>query len=240
MIKPKNDEKFIPTVAEWGMLYAAWSRKIVRSLRKWGSEADAADATQEAFLKLMGLSKKYRLERPLASMPSEAWRAHVRQQARWILGHENEKTRYWRAKANTVDELARELDEADEDAKCRSRRLMGLLVEQEGRETEAEIPGERLDAERLRSKVRALVDEVCRAHGVSARNRNAFVRYVLDEAPAAEVAVEVWGATDSLAEIAARRNNLFVIRNRVMCHLKDAAANWQSRGCDCAAFLDVV
>lgn len=238
MMTHENDEKFIPTIAEWGKLYNTWARKIAQSLWKWGSEADAQDATQEAFLKVMGLSKKSRLEKPLEPMPIGTWYAHVRQQAKWILCHENEKVRYWRSKANTMDELARELDEADEDAKCRGRRLMGLLVDLEGREMEAELPGGRLDAEWLWRKVRVLVDNVCRAHGVSSRNRNAFVRYVLDEMPTAEVAVEVWGATDSLAEIAARRNNLFVIKNRVMCLLKDVAADWQLHGGDYSTFLD--
>ena len=238
MMTHENDEKFIPTIAEWGKLYNDWARKIAKSLWKWGSEGDALDATQEAFLKIEGLSKKYRLEKPLEPMPVGAWYAHVRQQAKWILRHENAKARYWSAKANTVDELVRELDEADEDTTCRGRRLMGLLVDLEGREAEVEIPGDRLDAEWLWRKVRGLVDNVCRAHGVSMRNRNSVVRYVLDEMPTTEVAVEVWGETDSLAEIAARRNNLFVIKNRVMRLLKDIAADWQSHGGDYSTFLD--
>lgn len=238
MMKHENDEKFIPTIAEWGKLYNTWAKKIAKSLWKWGSEADALDATQEAFLKIMGLSKKYRLEKPLEPMPIGAWYAHIRQQAKWILCHENVKDRYWCAKANTINELVRELDEADEDTKCRGRRLMGLLVDLEGREAEAEIPGDRLDAEWLWCKVRGLVDNVCRAHGVSLRNRNAFVRYVLDEMPTVEVAVEVWGTTDSLAEIAARRNNLFVIKNRVMRLLKDVAADWQLHGGNYSTFVD--
>ena len=234
----ENDEKFIPTIAEWGKLYNDWARKIAKSLWKWGSEADALDTTQEAFLKIMGLSKKYRIEKPLEPMAVGAWYAHVRQQAKWILCHENEKSWYWRAKANTVDELIRELDEADEDTKCRGRRLMGLLVDLEGREMEAELPGDRLDAEWLWHRVRTLVDDVCRTHSVSSRNRRAFVRYVLDEMPTAEVAVEVWGMTDSLAEIAARRNNLFVVKNRIMRILKDVAADWRLRGGDYSTFVD--
>ena len=240
MMKHENDEKFIPTIAEWGKLYDAWAKKIAKSLWKWGSEADALDATQEAFLKIMGLSKKYRLEKPLESMPAGAWYAHVRQQAKWILCHENVKDRYWCAKANTMDELVRELDEEDEDAKCRGRRLMGLLVDLEGREMEAEVPGDRLDAEWLRCKVRNLVDNVCHAHGISSRNQNAFIRYELDEVPTAEVVVEIWGPTDSPTEIAARRNNLFVIKNRIMRLLKDVAADWQSHGGGLDTFLDVV
>lgn len=239
MTKHENDEKFIPSIAEWGKLYDTWAKKIAQSLWKWGSGEDALDAVQEAFLKIMGLSKKYRLEKPLEPMPIGAWYAHVRQQAEWILRHENEKVRYWRSKANTVDELVRELDEADEDAKCRGHRLMGLLVDLEGREIEAELPGDRLDAEWLWRKVRTLVDNVCRTHGVSSRNRNAFVRYVLDEIPTAEVAIQVWGATNSLVEIAARRNNLFVIKNRVMRLLKDVAADWRAHGGDYSTFLEV-
>lgn len=56
--------------------------------------------------------------------------------------------------------------------------------------------------------------------------------------PTAEVAVEVWGSTDSLAEIAARRNNLFVIKNRVMRLLKDVAADWRLHGGDYSTFVD--
>lgn len=48
-----------------------------------------------------------------------------------------------------------------------------------------------------------------------------------------------WGATDSFAEIAARRNNLFVIKNRVMRLLKDVAADWRSHGGDYSTFLEV-
>ncbi len=239
MITRGKDEKFIPSIAEWGRLYDVWAKKITGELWVMGSRADVLDATQEAFLKIMGLSKKFRLEKPLAPMSVGAWYSCVRQQAKWILGHERAKNRYWRATANTVDELVRELEAADEGAKCRGRRLMGLLVDLEGREFEAELPGDRLDAEWLVRKVRRLVDEVCRTHGVSERHHNAFVRYVLDEMPTAAVAVEVWGATDSLVEIAARRNNLFVIKNRIMHLLKGVAAEWRSRGGNYATFLDV-
>ena len=37
MMKHENDEKFIPTIAEWGKLYNDWARKIAKSLWKWGS-----------------------------------------------------------------------------------------------------------------------------------------------------------------------------------------------------------
>ena len=40
MMTHENDEKFIPTIAEWGKLYNDWARKIAKSLWKWGSEGD--------------------------------------------------------------------------------------------------------------------------------------------------------------------------------------------------------
>ena len=57
MTKYENDEKVIPSIAEWGKLYDTWAKKIAQSLWKWGSGEDALDAVQEAFLKIMRLQK---------------------------------------------------------------------------------------------------------------------------------------------------------------------------------------
>ncbi len=79
-----NDEvKFVPTREQWGVFYKEWYRDLVKSLWKECDPEAAADAVSEAFLKLAGLSERYRLEKPLEAMPKAVWKSFVRKQAEW-------------------------------------------------------------------------------------------------------------------------------------------------------------
>lgn len=119
----------------------------------------------------------------------------------------------------------------------RQRQLLEHLVEQEGWEAGMSLPSDGLDESRCREVVRRLIAAVCREGGISNRNRDAFVLYVLDEVSPAEVVARVWGEPASLEEAAERRNNLYVIKNRIIRRLRDFVDNWQGGGHTIDEFL---
>ena len=239
--------KFIPTRKDWERFYANWFKRLVRELGKLGRAVMAEDAVQDAFLKMTGLSEHRELRDELVPRTESEWYGFVRHQAEWIFGQMRKQNLKWKADVSTVEELARKIDYIRQDSTLsqgqrelslrRHRQLMQHLVDVEGREAEAGLPSDDLDEIRCRDVVRRLVEAVCRQSGISSRNCDAFMLYVLDEMSPAEVVARVWGKPASLAEAAERKNNLYVIKNRIFRHLRDFAASWRGGGHSADEFL---
>ena len=231
-----EDKAFVPSAADWERFYRDWRTDIVNSLARFESLEVVEDAVQDAFLKMMGLSENRSLERELGPMDEGGWRAYLLKQAKWILGQEREKNRRWKPEGTTIAEMSALLVEGERDVlqsatqrrlnRCRRRQVMEYLIMQE--ESQPASPSDSLDTRHLRESVRRLVDRVCRTAGISSRTREAFILYVLDELSPAEVVRRVWGAPSSLKEADVRRNNLYVIKNRVIRLLRAAVAQWGS------------
>ena len=243
------DEKFVPTQSQWSELYVEWHDDIVDSLFGWGSKAEVADAVSDSFFKLAGISNRFHLENPLEAKTLKNWWNTVRLQAKGVLGHERQRQHWRDANSNTISELNKKiLREAKRSNPSRNeredishlRQLLGLLVEREGEERNVEMPGERMDAEQFNEGVRRFVARICSLHGIKSKNYLAFVRYVLDDCSACEVAQEIWGPM-SLAELARRKNSLFVNKNKVLGWLKRFARDWKmSRGGSYRSFVEEV
>ena len=239
--------KFIPTIKEWEGFYSNWFKRLVDALWKSGRVEMVEDAVQDAFLKVTGLSSNRELQGGLEPMTEVGWYCFVKHQAEWILGHEREKNFKWRTDVSTIEDLAKKIEAIRKDSELspsqrelslrRHRQLMRHLVDVEGREAEVALPSDGLDEIHCRDVVRRLIADVCRASGISDRNRDAFIFYVLDEMSPSEVVSRVWGEPSSLREAAERKNNLYVIKNRVIRRLRDFADNWQGGGHSTDEFL---
>ena len=245
--QPTDTVKFIPAIKDWERFYANWFKRLVNALWKSGRVETIEDAVQDAFLKVTGLSSCRELRGELEPMTEMGWYCFVKRQAEWILGQEREKNHKWRTDVSTVEELARKIETIRQDSALartqrelslrRHRQLMCHLVDQEGQEAEVALPSDRLDEIHCRNVVRQLVADVCRAGGISDRNRDAFVLYVLDEESPSEVVSRVWGEPTSLVEAAERKNNLYVIKNRILSRLREFADSWQGGGRSSDEFL---
>ena len=239
--------KFVPSIKDWAVLYSKWFKRLVSALWKSGKVEAVEDAVQDAFLKVTGLSNNRELRDGLEPMTEAGWFFFVKRQAEWILGQEREKSLKGKTDVSTVDELAKKIVDIKNDSWLsegsrelslrRHRQLMTYLVELESRETACSLPSDRLDAERCAQVVRRLVARVCREGGVSDRNRDAFFLYVLDEMSPAEVVARVWGEPASLEEAAERKNNLYVIKNRIIGRLREFAERWRGGGHSAEDFL---
>lgn len=250
MSEENNEIKYIPSGEEWAELYTEWHDEIVESLFGWGSKAEVADAVSDAFFKLAGISDRLNLSKPLEPKTRKNWWNSIRIQAKGVLGHERRRN-HWASKCDTVEELSKDirrgekrsnnLSRTEREDLCHARQLMGLLVEREGEERMIAMPGERMDAEQFNEGIRRFVAKICSSHGIKRENYLAFVRYVLDDCSAYEVAQEIWGPTDSLAELARRKNVLFVNKNKVLGWLKRFARDWKkSRGGSYRSFVEEV
>ena len=87
MIKSKNTEKFIPTKDQWGELYALWFKQLTKSLARYASWSTAEEAVQEAFLKVMGLSRTLHLSKELKARTTGEWYSFVFWHARGVLSN---------------------------------------------------------------------------------------------------------------------------------------------------------
>ena len=242
-----NTIKFIPTIKDWEGLYSNWFKRLVNALWKSGRVETVEDAVQDAFLKVTGLSGNRELQGAPEPKTEMEWYGFLKRQAEWILGQEREKNLKWKTDVSTVDDLVKKIENIRQDsglsrsqrelALRRHRQLMHHLVDLEGEERQVPQPFDGLDARHCREVVRRLVGEVCRKGGISDRNRDAFILYVLDEVSPSEVVSRVWGEPSSLQEAAERKNNLYVIKNRVIRRLRDFADNWQGGGHSADEFL---
>lgn len=242
-----NTIKFIPTIKDWEGLYSNWFKRLVNALWKSGRVETVEDAVQDAFLKVTGFSGNRELQDAPEPKTEMEWYGFLKRQAEWILGQEREKNLKWKAEVSTVEELLRKIESVRQDGELsrsqrelslrRHRQLMQHLVDIEGREAEVALPSDGLDEIHCRDVVRRLIADVCRASGISDRNRDAFILYVLDEVSPSEVVSRVWGEPSSLQEAAERKNNLYVIKNRVIRRLRDFADNWQGGGHSADEFL---
>ena len=85
MEKLVGGNEFIPTLEQWGLFFSKWQKKMAQSLRKYGSEQDCRDAVTEAFLKVSGLSSRFRLEKPLTQKTEGEWYGFLCWHARSVL-----------------------------------------------------------------------------------------------------------------------------------------------------------
>ena len=242
-----NIIKFVPTFKDWEVFYANWFKRLVNSLWKSGRVEAVEDAVQDAFLKVTGLSENRELQGELEPMTEMGWYGFLKRQAEWILGQEREKSLKWKTDVSTVEELVQKIETIRKDSELsqsqrelslrRHRQLMEHIVDLEGQESEMALPSDGLDDGRCREVVRRRIAEVCREGGISDRNRDAFILYVLDEESPSEVVSRVWGEPSSLEEAAERKNNLYVIKNRIIRRLRDFADTWQGGGHSADEFL---
>lgn len=241
--------KFIPTIKDWEGFYSDWFKRLVNALWKSGRVEMVEDAVQDAFLKVTGLSENRELRDELEPKTEMGWYGFLKRQAEWILGQEREKNLKWKADLSTVEELVKKIETIRKDRELsrsqrelslrRHRQLMEHLLDLEGQESEMALPSDGLDDGHCREVVRRLIVDVCRASGISDCNRDAFILYVLDEESASEVVSRVWGEPSSLQEAAERKNNLYVIKNRIIWRLRDFAVSWQGGGHSADDFLSV-
>ena len=92
MINIENRERFIPTEKEWGELYALWFKKLTKSIARSASWTTAEDAVQEAFLKVMGLSRTLHLSKELTARTADEWYSFVLWQSRGVLSNMRAKS----------------------------------------------------------------------------------------------------------------------------------------------------
>lgn len=245
-----NDSaKFVPSIKDWEKFYSKWFKRLVGALWKSGRIETIEDAVQDAFLKLAGFSENRQLRGELEPLTEMGWYCFLKQQAEWILGQEREKNLKWKSEVSSIKELARKIEAVRQDdglskgqkelSLRRHCQLMRHLVDLDVRGREMALPSDGLDGCRCREVARRLVANVCRECGISDRNRDAFILYVLDEESPAEVVVRVWGATSSLKEMEERKDNLYVIKNRIYNRLRNFAASWRGGGHSADEFLAV-
>lgn len=86
-INKDTNEKFIPTRDEWWVLYAKWVDKIASALWRYGTKEDCHEAARDAFLTVMGVHPKFRLQDPLEPKCEGQWYAFIRYRARCRLGN---------------------------------------------------------------------------------------------------------------------------------------------------------
>lgn len=187
-----KDVTYIPTTEQWSVLYWKHGSKIVRSLMRFGSKHDCEDAVQHAITKILGLDPKHHLEEPLVPRTEAQWVCFIQMQARAWLGHKYEHEARWTWAGGSSKELHdayraafadRTLGKRARVERLRNiRRQIKCLADAQGvRNAGALSPAEHLDKNIVRAAVREMVEIVCRECRVSDRDREVFVRAVLDE-----------------------------------------------------------
>lgn len=214
-------EKFIPTAGEWNQYYVKWFDRIVGSLWSYGSPSDVRDAVQDAFLKVLGLSNRYRLDGELEPHTESGWYGFIVQQAKWMLGHAREADGAWRSDVDTVKELEKSVRTGVKSGRNDGSRLLKYLIELDGAQEElVRLPYEQMEADELRRSVREFVARVANKHGMAFRNYKAFVKHVLDEFTPDEVVDLIWGRGVSAAKRAQCKGDLYVIKSRMLGWLR--------------------
>ena len=208
---------YIPTLGEWGALLRKHGPKIVNSLWRSGNRQDCEDAVQSAVIKIAGLDPDHRLEEELEPKTEAQWVGFVQMHARSFLSHRNEREAKWVWAGNTHKELRdaysatladRTLGERPRAERLRNirRQTQYLVAREEVRNQDAQSPIERLSEKIRRQAVREMVDLVCGEYGVSDRDRDVFVRAVLDGEDAQHVADDL---------LKGNRSHLYIIVCRV-------------------------
>ena len=246
MLGIREGEKFVPTQDQWLTLMGAWHKEICGVLWSNGPKAMVEDAVSEAFLKVSGLSDRYKLENPIQKpMSLKALRNFVIQQAKWIMGHERERAHRWQTCFASSEELARNnanrkcsLEARDDDTEKHDRKLEEVVVDFEGREAALPIPGDHYDEVHLKDRVRRLVKDYCKEHRVKREAAEAYVRYVLDEEDIRDVVNAIWAVSDE-AELARRIGYIYVGCNRITNGLIKWARQFKQDGGTYETFLNV-
>ena len=172
----EETEMFIPTLEQWGELYDLWFKLLVASLASYASQLDCEEAVQEAFLKVMGLSQNLKLRKPLEPRTLNEWYRFVQWQARAVLSH----------------------------MKAKALKYEYSLPLEEILPTRATDRCSRLDY--IRQILCEAVHKVCQKWKDSDAKSNAFIRFQLDEMPAADVVREIPEVlnTNNLYQLSAR------------------------------------
>ena len=247
MLGIREGEKFVPTQDQWLTLMGAWHKEICGVLWSTGSKAMVEDAVSEAFLKVSGLSERYKLEKPIQKpMSLKALRNFVIRQAKWMMGHERERAHRWQTCFASSEELARNnanrkcgLEARDDDPEKHDRKLEEVVVDFEGREAELPVPGDHYDETHLKDRVRRLVEDYCVSHKVNPRAAKAYVKYTLDEENIRDVVTDIWGAVSDEAELARRIGYIYVGCNRITNGLIKWARQFRQDGGTYDTFLNV-
>ena len=217
---------YIPTLGEWDALLRKHGPRIVRSLGRSGSRQDCEDAVQSAIIKIAGLDPDHRLEKALEPKTEAQWVCFVQMHARAFLSHRNEHEAKWMWAGNTHNELRdaysatladRTLGDRVRVDRLRNirRQSQYLVSREEVRNLDAKSPVERLGEKIRRQAVREMVDLVCGECGVSDRDREVFVRTVLDGEDAQRVADDLLkGNHGNLYTIVCRVNAKLVKHGR--------------------------
>ena len=188
-----SDTKYIPaTIGEWNLFFKKNGPRIVRSLGRCGSPQDCEDAVQATAATIMGLDPDHHLEAPLEPRTETQWVGFVRMHARAYLSHKYEHDAKWAWAGNTH----RELRDAEADAladrtltpRAREERLRNIrrqikcLVDLEGnRNMDAWSPVRSIEEQLRHLAVREMVDIVCREYRVNDRDREVYIRSVLEK-----------------------------------------------------------
>ena len=210
---------YIPTLGEWDALLRKHGSRIVRSLWRSGNRQDCEDAVQSAVIKIAGLDPAHRLEEALEPKTEAQWVGFVQMHARSFLSHRTAREAKWAWVGNTHKELRdaysatladRTLGERPRAERLRNikRQAQYLVSREEVRNLDAKSPIELLGEKIRRMAVREMVDLVCDECGVSDRDRDVFVRTVLDEEDAQCVADDL---------LKGNRGHLYII----VCRVKD-------------------
>lgn len=247
MLGIREGEKFVPTQDQWLTLMGAWHKEICGVLWSTGPKAMVEDAVSEAFLKVSGLSDRYKLEKPIQKPISlKALRNFVIKQAKWMMGHERERAHRWQTCFGSSEELARNnanrkcgLEAFDDDTETHDRKLEEVVVDFEGREAELPVPGDNYDEAHLTDRVRRLVEDYCVSHKVNPRAAKAYVKYALDEEDIRDVVADVWGAVSDEAELARRIGYVYVRCHRITNGLLQWARQFKKDGGTYVTFLNV-
>ena len=217
---------YIPTLGEWDALLQKHGPRIVRSLGRSGSRQDCEDAVQSAIIKIAGLDPDHRLEKALEPKTEAQWVCFIQMHARAFLSHRNEHEAKWTWAGNTHKELRDAYSAALADRtlgdRARADRLRNirrqsqyLVSREEVWNLDAKSPVECLGEKIRRQAVREMVDLVCGECGVSDRDREVFVRTVLDGEDAQRVADELLkGNHGNLYTIVCRVNAKLVKHGR--------------------------
>ena len=217
---------YIPTLGDWEALLRKHGPKIVRSLGRSGNRQDCEDAVQSAIIKIAGLDPDHRLEKALEPKTEAQWVGFVQMHARAFLSHRNEREAKWTWAGNTHKELRdaystaladRTLGEHARAERLRNirRQTQYLVSREEVRNVDAKSPIERLGEKIRRQAVREMVDIVCGECGVNDRDREVFVRTVLDGEDAQRVAEDLLkGSHGNLYTIVCRVNAKLVKHGR--------------------------
>ena len=217
---------YIPTFGDWDALLRKHGSKIVHSLGRSGSRQDCEDAVQSAIIKIIGLDPDHHLEKALEPKTEAQWVCFIQLHARAFLSHRNEREAKWAWAGNTHKELCdaysatladRTLGERPRAERLRNirRQTQYLVSREEVRNVDAKSPIERLGEKIRRQAVREMVDIVCGECGVSDRDREVFVRTVLDGEDAQRVADDLLkGSHGNLYTIVCRVNAKLVKHGR--------------------------